>query len=92
MDKLISVECPVKINQKVWYRFGDTLEFVTVKSFEATEDLQRVRLVREDKDRAVWVDVKDYNNTFSADASVLLAIISEGVQSKNHTTVESVEE
>lgn len=88
MAKLIAVNCPVKINQKVWYRFGDTVEFVTVKSFEANEDLQRVRLVREDKDRAVWVDVEDFGKTFAADASVLLAIISEG----SHNDVKEVEE
>jgi hypothetical protein len=69
---LVVVECPVKINQMVWLRNGSSIEHVKVTGFEANANQQRVRLERQDKERAVWEDAKDYNKTFSSDPRVIL--------------------
>ena len=75
----IKIESPVGINQMIYLRNGSALEYVKVTGYEGNEERQRVRLERQDKDRAVWVDVKQYNKTFSDDPRVILDRIEDGM-------------
>ena len=90
----ITVKCPVEINQMVWLRNGSSIEHVKVTGFEANAKQQRVRLERQDKERAVWVDVEDYDKEFSADPSVILNHIQNGdvIETMKGETPDQVEE
>ena len=74
----ITVKCPVEINQMVWLRNGSSIEHVKVTGFEANAKQQRVRLERQDKERAVWVDTSEYDKEFSANPTVILDHIQNG--------------
>ena len=72
MGKEVEIKCPVKLNSKVWIINGQGIEHVTVTSFMADEDGQKVQLSRDGKQRSIWKDITNFGVTWDSDYMVLI--------------------